>query len=175
MGEGKDHKGDIDQITWKRLSEVYSSSDYSLFGEKGISPSDVLQGAIGNCWFMAAAAAVAEQPGRLEKVFVNPQGTLNSNGIYAVNLYTLGMPHTVIVDDYLPLTEAGHDSFMTFYAHVSKDKGLWGPILEKAFAKYHGNYEHLSGGDPNYAVRTLTGAPMKYYFHSDEQADALWT
>jgi len=30
-----------------------------------------MQGSIGNCWFMAAASAVAEVPGRMEKAFGN--------------------------------------------------------------------------------------------------------
>ena len=61
------------------------------------------QGAVGDCWFMVAASALAEQPKRLEKIFLNVNGETNKNGIYAVNLFALGVPHTVIVDDYLPL------------------------------------------------------------------------
>ncbi len=64
-------------------------------------PTDVRQGALGNCWFMAAASALAEKPKRLETIFLNQE--LNQNGIYAVNVYTLGVPHTVIVDDFVPL------------------------------------------------------------------------
>ena len=37
----------------------------------------------------------------MESVFLNDQ--VSANGIYGVNFYTLGVPHTVIVDDYLPL------------------------------------------------------------------------
>ena len=39
----------------------------------------------------------------MEKVFLNEDNGLNAAGIYAVNFYTLGIPHTVVVDDYLPL------------------------------------------------------------------------
>ena len=52
---------------------------------------------------MVAASALAEQPKRLEKIFLNVNGETNKKGIYAVNLFALGVPHTVIVDDYLPL------------------------------------------------------------------------
>ena len=61
------------------------------------------QGAVGDCWFLVVASALAEKPKRLEKLFLNVNGQTNKNGIYAVNLYTLGVPHTVIVDDWLPL------------------------------------------------------------------------
>ena len=64
---------------------------------------DVRQGVIGNCWFMAAASALAERPQRLEKIFLNTSNQLNPSGIYGVNLYSLGVKHTIIVDDYLPL------------------------------------------------------------------------
>ena len=52
---------------------------------------------------MVAASALAEKPKRLEKIFLNVNGETNKNGIYGVNLYALGVPHTIIVDDYLPL------------------------------------------------------------------------
>ena len=53
---------------------------------------------------MSAAANVAEKKGRIEKVFLNTHAALNENGIYAVQLWSLGVPHTVIVDDFLPVT-----------------------------------------------------------------------
>lgn len=125
-----------------------------MFGD-GISVNDVNQGNIGNCWFLAAASALAEYPGRMEKVFLNHDTALNSQGIYAVNLYTLGVPHTVVIDDYLPLTSQGN----TLFAHPGKDNSLWVAILEKAFAKYYGNYYHIEGGFPEVAVRTINGGP----------------
>ena len=41
----------------------------------------------------------------MESVFLNTE--VSANGIYGVNFYTLGVPHTVIVDDYLPLADSG--------------------------------------------------------------------
>lgn len=119
---------------------------------------------------MAAASGLAETPGRLENVFLNPDNSLSPNGIYGVNLYTLGVKHTVIVDDWLPLY--GNS---TLFAHLSDDGGIWGSILEKAFSKYHGNYEHTIGGDPSYAVRTLTGYPREIFSHGNTDDEALWT
>jgi len=65
----------------------------------------------------------------------------------------------------MPLRENWDGSYLTLFAHVSDDKALWGPILEKAFAKYHGNYEHIVGGNPNYSIRTLSGAPFYVLHH----------
>ena len=88
---------------------------------------------------------------------------ISSIGIYAVNFFTLGVPHTIIVDDYLPLK----DDDSTLYAKVGADGAIWGPILEKAFAKYHGNYNHITSGDPSLAIRTIYGAPYTKAAHSD--------
>ena len=80
----------------------------------------------------------------MEKVFINSEA--NANGIYGVDFYTLGVPHTVIVDDLLPLSASGDGTHTTQLAKIGADGSLWGPILEKAFAKYHGNWKHTEGG-----------------------------
>ena len=58
-------------------------------------------------------------------------------------MYALGVPFTITIDDNVPLW----DPFdMTLFADVGEDKSLWAPLLEKAFAKMHGNYEAIVGG-----------------------------
>ena len=89
-----------------------------------------------------------------------------NQGIYAVNIFTLGVPHTVIVDDYLPLQKFEENGpYTTLFSLVGEDSSMWGVILEKAFAKYHGNYEHLVAGDPRAAARSLNGSPSLQYLH----------
>ena len=56
---------------WHRASELFDSEEHSLFGEQGIRPQDVRQGALADCWIMSAASALSEHPGRLEQVFLN--------------------------------------------------------------------------------------------------------
>lgn len=53
---------------------------------------------------------------------------------------------------------------------------MWAVILEKAFAKLHGNYQHLIGGDPREAARALTGAPSIQYMHHKKEVteEVLW-
>ncbi len=107
------------EVKWGRAQEVFGN--HSMFGEKGIEPSDVRQGYIGNCWFLAAASALAEVPGRLENVWIDTDNELSAAGIYAMNFYTLGVPHTIIVDDWLPLTEDWNGDLRTLFAHVGYD------------------------------------------------------
>ena len=137
-------------VTWKRVKDAFAG--HTMFGTNGITPQDMRQGSIGNCWFISAASALAEVPGRVEKIFLNANNEISANGIYAVQLYTLGIPHTVIVDDWLPLRQENNGEFATLFAKVSEDSAIYGPILEKALAKYHGNYSHIIGGDPRIAI-----------------------
>ena len=40
---------------------------------------------------------------------------------------------------------------------------MWAPLLEKATAKYFGNYEALNGGTESSVHQTLAGTPYSYY------------
>ena len=81
------------------LDIIRSEEDgFSLWGNSGQAlAEDILQGSLGNCWFMHGASVVAQQPGRMERVFHNQE--LSPNGIYALDFYVLGVPTTVVVDD----------------------------------------------------------------------------
>mmetsp|Transcript_18343 Transcript_18343/g.24523 ORF Transcript_18343/g.24523 Transcript_18343/m.24523 type:complete len:135 (+) Transcript_18343:385-789(+) len=125
-------------VEWKSLKEEFP--DATLFGKNSIQPSDISQGALGNCWFLAAAAAIAEYPGRMEDVFAKGL-KLKAPGAYAMNFYTLGVPHTVVVDDMIPFLDN-----KPMFSKLSNDGAIWPMILEKAFAKMRGNYRHIIGG-----------------------------
>ena len=70
---------------------------------------------------------------------------------------------TVMVDDYLPTFKHSDGNLTTVYSKLSADTPLWGALLEKAFAKRYGNYEHITEGVPSEAIRALTGAPFISY------------
>ena len=168
---------------WKRISDVYGDGSYSLFGSNGVTPKDIFQGSIGNCWFMSALSAIAEKPGRVEKMFVNSNGgEINQTGVYGINMYALGVPHTVLVDDFLPgFTWSEGGEFVPMFADVKGDKSVWGAIVEKAFAKFHGNYKHTVGGWPQNAVWDMLGGPYEEYDHTETDGtvvtdvETLWS
>ena len=90
-------------------------------------------------------------------------------------MYAVGVPITTVVDDYLPLVE-GASGYSAVMGKVGNDKSLWGPLMEKAFAKLHGNYEHIVGGWMNYGVSALNGSPYINLLHGDGEAtaDSVW-
>ena len=58
------------EVEWRRASEVRPKA--TLWGTKGIGSHDILEGkAMTDNWLLAALSALAEKPGRVEKLFVN--------------------------------------------------------------------------------------------------------
>ena len=159
---------------WKRIKDVYGGGDYSLFGSSGVTPKDIFQGSIGNCWFMSAISAIAEKPGRVEKLFLNPENAIEPAGIYGINLKALGVNHTILVDDFIPGYE-WNEQFYPMFAGVEGDKSVWGAVIEKAYAKFHGNYKHTIGGWPQRAVWDLLGGPYEEYDHLSEAGGRVIT
>mmetsp|Transcript_23161 Transcript_23161/g.30877 ORF Transcript_23161/g.30877 Transcript_23161/m.30877 type:complete len:202 (+) Transcript_23161:141-746(+) len=140
----------LETVEWKRLGETNEGN--KLFNKGSVVPSDIIQGNVGDCWFLAGAAAIAEKPGKLEEIFLNKK--VSKNGAYAVNFYSLGVPHTVELDDYMPYINGKKVG-----ARATGDGALWPLILEKAFAKMRGNFLHINGGATNEAIRYMRGGP----------------
>ena len=162
---------DIDYVIqgWTRISDAFWDGDYSMWGHKGIRPADSIQGEwIGNCWLISAAIALAEVPERLKRAFLIEEK--NTASVYALRMYALGAPITITIDDHLPLISDQE----TVYAAVSDDGALWGPVLEKAYAKYIGNYEALNGGYIGPGIETIVGSPWQDLWHDGGTVTADW-
>ena len=122
--------------TWKRIPEVIRNPEF-ISGK--IQPSDVLQGKIGNCYFLSAIAALSENDYRIKNLF--PQLTVNPQGIYMARILYEGVYQEVVVDDYIPVTPQG----TILYAQPAGGRQIWVMILEKCWAKLHGSYEATIG------------------------------
>ena len=80
---------------------VDSNGGPSLWGSKGVLPAGVRQGTTGDCWFLAVAASLAEEPNRVMKLFENSE--YPANGAFKLNFYSAGRPASVVLDDLLPM------------------------------------------------------------------------
>lgn len=134
----------------------------------GISPNDIDQGQLGDCWLLCAMAAVAEFPAKIKDMFVHPSSLQvmqkeHKAGAYRVIINKHGWWHSVIVDDFFP-TVGPRQCF----AHtVETPSELWASLIEKAYAKLHGSYASITGGDALQALQDLTGFPC-------HRIDAEW-
>ena len=67
----------MDDITrfcheWRRATEWLSASSMEPeLLKDGIDPNDIKQGMLGDCYFVAALATLAEWPDRVRKLFVS--------------------------------------------------------------------------------------------------------
>lgn len=123
---------------------------------------------------MAAISALAEHDAKIDSLLIND--SFSENGIYAGNMYHLGVPITMIVDDYLPMKEAnwGSRPYNTVFASIGDDGSLYGTIIEKMFAKYYGNYQNIVGGWMGYAVAAMNGSPFTEYWLDQADKNDIW-
>lgn len=120
-------------------------------------PHDIIQGDVGDCYFLASASALAEHPDRIKKLFLTQQ--VNNENIAAVEVFVGGAPQVITVDTNVPYKS----SQKMMFADTSRDGAQWLPILEKAYAKISVNYEKMGLGWMQESMRILTGAPSEQY------------
>jgi hypothetical protein len=108
-------------------------------------------------------SSIAEDPRDVEELFYTKK--VNAAGCYLVYFYINGVRTAVVVDDYLP-SKNGRPVFAR-----SRDAELWVNILEKAWAKLHGNFQRVEGGLPCHAASHMTGVPSRSIRHKDMEAD----
>jgi hypothetical protein len=66
----------------------------------------------------------------------------------------------VIVDTRIPYST---NRKTPLYAHSSKSSEMWVPLIEKAYAKLHGNYEVLNGGSMGVGMVDVSGGVSQKY------------
>jgi len=133
---------------------TYSTSTAALFGASGPAASDVNQGQLGDCYYLASLAEVASQDSAIIKNMI----TVNGNGSYGVAFHVKGAVEYVTVNNVL---QTGCNS----------GNNMWATLLEKAYAElqsinvttgnsYTGNSFTAigNGGLPEYALESITGA-----------------
>ena len=148
------------QVQWKRPVE-FMQGEIKVFDN--IEPNDIIQGQLGDCWFLCAVACLAEFPVLIQALFPNDNTMLSDSGMYTLKFCKDGQWRTVTVDDYFPCHPQGGPIFA-----ASNGNELWAMLAEKAYAKLHGSYEAISGGFSEEAMEDMTGDPCVGYRFNDE-------
>lgn len=146
------------------------------FEVDGFSSSDIMQGSNSlDCWWLSAVATICHRRELMDKICVARD---EECGVYGFVFYRDGEWVYTVVDDHLCLTNGdyeggGHDpsnaivkkwrrdkqtgSQALYFAACREENETWLPLLEKAYAKAHGDYHAIWGGWVGEGVEDLTG------------------
>lgn len=145
----------------------------------GVNPADVRQGAIGDCYFPAALAAIAHSdPQRIQDMIKQ-----NDDGTYTVTFHQsswggAGPKVEIKVDGDLYARSFGGPVYGSSLGTPSApDKmELWFPLIEKAYAQWKGSYETIgNGGVSGKVMSEVMGARYDYASISEYNKDRIFT
>lgn len=150
-----DYKHKFRKFEMIKADKLFGKGKYAMFAS--IRPDDIVQGYLGNCYFLTALTVMAEHPELIRRLF--DDDVISENGVYAVWINVNGVWRNIIVDDYFPVQRSNQGFKPAFSCTSAKD--IWLMLLEKAYAKAYGSYFDIIGGNPVNALRDLTGAPFE--------------
>ena len=231
-----------EQMPWFRFGLIRNKlgiqDEFKLVDKKrGFQASDLLQGKVGDCWFLSALAVIAQREDLIQRLFPEQNSFLiNLNGKVEVRLFIDGWWRSVIIDNFLPciidkqqrqrnvskkqlpnISILSHTNISAMHRaqellqhkhgqkygcinplynqslsqlqnnllqiqptsqilaySKTKYNQLWVPFLEKAYAKSHGCYQSISGGQISEAFLDLTGCPTLTFGLQNEKFEGIW-
>ncbi|KAF2206309.1 hypothetical protein CERZMDRAFT_72258 [Cercospora zeae-maydis SCOH1-5] len=173
----------IDPPPWiKRIEDIFDDPQFYI---DDATATDVHQGNSGDCWFLAALMAVSAKKELIERLCVARDEKVGVYGfvfyrdgewIYEVIDDKLFLrvgddDHLEVVRDWdrdakegwrikyddEKLKEALQKGGLALYFSHCKSNETWLPLIEKAYAKAHGDYYAIEGGFASEGIEDLTG------------------
>ena len=151
FGTNESTLGNIENLNYKNVSWIRATdlqpqcSDMVLF--HGVEPNDIVQGGLGDCWFLCRAT-LAEFPNYLKNTIFKTDH-VSPNGKYELQFYNISTKvwDTVVIDDFIPCgPKRWFDIQRPLFAQPNENE-MYVLLLEKALAKLSGSYtdDYLEG------------------------------
>ncbi|KAI1366143.1 hypothetical protein F5Y08DRAFT_144182 [Xylaria arbuscula] len=173
----------------KRVQDIFDKPKFYIDGP---TANDVRQGRDGDCWLLAALCTLSNKPSLIERVCVARDEQV---GVYGFVFHRDGEWISEIIDDKLYLTKPDFDdSFLErilwedreridseeqyrkayqsgsgalYFSQCEQANETWLPLLEKAYAKAHGDYQAIEGGLTGEGIEDLTGGVTTELYTTD--------
>jgi hypothetical protein len=143
--------------------------------------NDPIQGALGDCYYIAALSSVAWARPYVIINMIRPSAWGDEDSpIHRTKFYKNGegAPLFVDVSERVPVAKTTHN---WIYARSLDRTEIWPAVMEKAYAKWvtgnttdFPNYPAIAGGDPVLACAQLICGKRTYKFTVGTSADAQW-
>ncbi|XP_062915858.1 calpain-8-like [Mobula hypostoma] len=161
--------GNIDEskIKWLRPKQLFANPRFFV---NSFSTTDIVQGRLGDCWFLAAMSSLTLNADLFTYVVPSDQSFQDHYaGVFRFRFWQYGRWVQVVVDDRLPTVNGN-----LVFTCSSTGNELWSALLEKAYAKLYGSYSSLRGGLGSEAMEDFTGGiAVTIQMHSTNPKE-LW-
>lgn len=143
---------------------VCDAPNIKIIGD--VDPSDIHQGAVGDCWLLSGISSLAEFDGAVKKLFRKTksleQRPMDKPNQYIVTLWDLETWKEVdiVIDERLCASPLMPNQLLA--SKPSVDGELWVCYLEKALAAHCGGWDKITGGQCTHAWALMTGCKYQY-------------
>ncbi|KAF8877899.1 hypothetical protein BD779DRAFT_1475013 [Infundibulicybe gibba] len=147
----------------QRVTEIFEKPEFFV---DGADSNDIIQGRLGDCWFLSALATMSTAKGLVEEFCaafiircreIHLQISMLFTNIPKFEELSSLEKELYHNDREIYNKSARKSGKGLFFARSGTQGETWVPLMEKAYAKLHGDYQAINAGYTSEAIEDLTG------------------